>query len=95
MFSNLFRLLEGTKQEVLIPYFWLSAILLSRVPSTPTRFIIVAANKNLAFFHRLYANNMHGLFENASRALFRVGSLITMVVDGQDDVLGSGDLLSD
>ncbi|CAI8594338.1 unnamed protein product [Vicia faba] len=32
------------------------------------------------------------LFANASRTLFRIESLVFMVVVGQEDVLGSGDL---
>lgn len=53
------------------------------------------ATKDLAFLWSLSVGGRQGLFTDASRILFRVGSLISMVYAGLNDVLESGDLSTD
>lgn len=40
-------------------------------------------------------NDRHGFFADVSRTLFRIVSLISIVVAGQDDILGFGELLKE
>lgn len=55
-------------------------------------FVAIVATKDLTFIWNLFAANRHGLFEDASCTLFRVRSLVSGVVGGQDDVSAFGDI---
>lgn len=85
------RLIEDGKRDTLTSLFWL-AILPSWVPSTPKEFVIVVATKDLDIIKDLSATNRMVLFADASRTLFRIGSLISIIDVSQDDVLDSEQL---
>lgn len=50
------------------------------------------ATEDLTFVWSLFVVDRRALFVDASYTLFREGSLVSMVVNIQDDVLGSGDI---
>lgn len=74
------RLSEGAESEALAYFFRLHDILPSRVPSTPEEFTAVVANENLTFVQSLFVTDGQGFLSHVSRTLFRVGSLVSMVV---------------
>lgn len=86
---------EDVKFEALTPFFWTPAIFPSWVSNNLEEFVVVVANKNLAFVWSLYVTNKLVLFADASRTLFRVGSLFSKVDTSKGDVLGSGDFSSE
>lgn len=83
---------EGGVCEVLTHFFWLLAILPSRVPSTPKEFADIVASEDLDFVRGLFAIDRRSLFANTSHILFRAISLISIVVADQNNILGSREL---
>lgn len=53
------------------------------------------ASKDLDLIRGLSANHNRRLFVDASCTVFRVESLVSIVVAGQDDILGSRELMRD
>lgn len=76
------HLSEGFESEALTYFFQLSAILPTQVPSTLEEFVVVVANEDLAFFWSLSVTDRLGFFVDASRTLFRVRYLVSMVAIG-------------
>lgn len=91
-FSKQARLTEGGEQDDLTPFFRLPAILPSSIPSTSQECANVVAIEVLDFIRGLSATDRQKKFAYASRTLFRIESLISIVDVGQDDILCSIEL---
>lgn len=65
------------------------------MPRTPEEFVASVAAEDLDIACGLFATDKLVLFADASHTLFRVRSLIYIVVVVQDDVLGYGELLKE
>lgn len=86
------HLMDDDERVALTPFFRLPAILHSRVPRAPKEFTIVVAAEDLDFIRDLSATERRGFFAYASCTLFRVRTLISIVVVDQDDVLGFSEI---
>ncbi|CAI8585274.1 unnamed protein product [Vicia faba] len=83
---------EGGEQEVLTPFFRLPTILQSLVPSTPEEFVAAMAYEDLNFIGGFSSTDRKSLFAYTSRTFFKVGSLVSIVFVGYDDVPSFGEL---
>lgn len=83
---------RDTESEDLTYFFWIPVVLPSGASNTLEVFVAIVAAKDLTFIWNLFAANRHGIFEDASCTLFRVRSLVSGVVRGQDDVSAFGDI---
>ena len=85
-------LVKGGEKDALTYFFRLPDILPSRVPSTPEEFVVVVAAEDLDFIRGLFGNDRRILILDYSRTLFRVPSLVSIVANIKDYVLGSVEL---
>lgn len=84
--------MESGEQEVLTPLLWLPTIVPPRVPNTLKEFSTAVNAEDIDFVRGLCATDRRGLFAYASRNLFKIESLFSIVYVGPNDVPGSRDL---